>query len=422
MSSSARARSGAPASTVQTPLAAAAHRSAPPWAMVVAVLLAAVNLRTAVTSVGPLLDELQSGIGLGSTGAGVLTTLPVISFAVLGSLTPRLAHAVGEQRSLAGGLVLMTLGLALRATVTSPWQFLLLSVVALVGGAIGNVLLPVLVKRHFGGRVGTMTAVYTTGLAVGTTLAAGASVPLATRGGQVDWRVGLGAWAVLAAPAALVWLLLPGGGGAVSDAAGGRDERPRLPLRGSRTAWSLAVFFGAQSFQAYVAFGWFALFFRDQADVSAARAGLLVAVLAGLSIPISVVIPSLAGRMASQRPLVVGLTACYVVAYAGMLVAPRGGAWAWVVLTGIGSGAFPLALTMIGLRTRTAGATAALSAFAQSVGYVLAGTGPVLFGVLHGATGGWGWSFVLLFGALLVMAVAGWQAGAPRYVEDDVPA
>ena len=392
-------------------------RSAPVWALAVAVVLAALNLRTAVTSVGPLLEELERDIGLSGVLAGLLTTLPVISFAVLGALTPKLAHHVGEQRLLAIGLALMTTGLALRALVSTAWPFLLLSVLALVGGAMGNVLLPVLVKRNFAAHVGGMTAAYTTALAVGATLAAAVSVPLATRGGRIDWRFGLGAWAVLAAVAAVVWLLLPGG----QRAAAGGVQRVRLSMRRSSTAWALAIFFGTQSLQAYVAFGWFALFFREQAGVSGARAGLLVAVVAGLTIPISVVIPALAARMRSQRPLIVLLVGCYVLAYAGMIVAPRGGAWVWAVLIGIGSGCFPLALTMIGLRTRTPEGTVALSAFAQSVGYLLAGVGPLLVGVLRAATGGWGGVFVLLYAALAVMAVAGWQVACPRFVEDDLP-
>jgi CP family cyanate transporter-like MFS transporter len=405
--------------TARTAAPTGTGRRAPAWALITAVLLAALNLRTAVTSVGPLLDELESGIGLTGVLAGVLTTLPVIAFAVLGSLTPRLAHRVGEQRLLAGALVLMTVGLALRAMVSSPWPFLLLSVLALAGGAMGNVLLPVLVKRHFPDRVGTMTAGYTTSMAIGTTLGAALTVPIATRGGTADWRVGLGAWAVLAAVAAACWVVLPGGPRTVD---GERPARVRVPLRGSSTAWSLALFFGSQSLQAYVAFGWFALFFRERAGASATRAGLLVAVLAALSIPVSVVIPSVAARMRSQRPLIALLVACYVVAYSGMLVAPAAGAWIWVVLTGIGSGAFPLALTLIGMRSRTPHTTAALSAFAQSIGYLLAGCGPLLVGVLHGADGGWGKPFALLFGALVVMAVSGWRVGQPRDVEDDVPA
>lgn len=382
-------------------------------------LLAAVNLRTAVTSVGPLLDELHSGIGLTGGLAGFLTTLPVLCFAALGALTPRMAHRLGEQRALTLALVVMTLGLALRALVGSPWLFLLLSVAALAGGAMGNVLLPVIIKRHFAQHIGTMTAGYTTAMAIGTTLGAAVTVPIASLGGGLSWRLGLGAWAVLAALASVVWLVR-------SSRARHSDTevvRPaRLPVRRSRTAWALAIFFGTQSLQAYVAFGWFALFFQERAGVSATEAGLLVGLLAGLAIPISMVVPSMAARWPSQRPVVMALVALYVLAYAGMLVAPRTGSWLWAALVGVASGAFPLALTMIGLRSRTVAGTTSLSAFAQSIGYVLAGTGPLLVGVLHGATGGWTWPFVLLFVDLGVMAVSGWCIARPRYVEDDLEA
>lgn len=400
-----------------TPIASEDGRRAD-WSLIAAVLLAAVNLRTAVTSVGPLLHELHEGIGLSSTLAGALTTLPVLSFATLGALTPRLARRVGDQRALGLALVLMTLGLAFRALVGSPWPFMLLSVAALAGGAMGNVLLPVIIKRHFPRRIGAMTAAYTTSMAVGTTLAAAVTVPLARLGMGISWRLGLGLWAILSAAGAVIWLARAGKSSVGSDSAANRPAW--LPVRHSRTAWALAVFFGTQALQAYVAFGWFALFFQEQAGASAAEAGLLVGVLAGLAIPISMVIPSLAVRRRSQRPLVAGLLALYVIAYFGMLTVPRAGAWAWMVIAGAGGGAFPLALTMIGLRSRTVAGAASLSAFAQSLGYVLAGVGPLLVGVLHGLTGGWVWPFVLLFGDLVLMAVSGWYVAQPRYVEDDL--
>lgn len=384
--------------------------------LVAALLLAAVNLRTAVTSVAPLLDTLEREIGLSSGLAGVLTTLPVLAFAGLGALTPRAAHRLGERRTLATALGLMTAGLFARAVVGSAGPFLLFSVVALAGGAVGNVLLPVLVKRHFPARIGPMTAAYTTVMAVGTTLAAALTVPIARLPGQLDWRVGLGSWGLLAGLATLVWVPL----GVHDQRPEVLGERPRVPLRRSLTAWALAVFFGAQSLQAYVSFGWFALFFQERANASPAHAGLLVAALAGVQIPISLLVPAVAARLRDQRGLVVGLVGCYVIAYLGMLTAPGAADWLWVVLVGVGGGAFPLALTFIGLRSRTPLATAALSAYTQSIGYVLAGGGPLLVGVLHGVTGGWTWPFVLLFADLAVLLVAGWVVGCPRYVEDDL--
>jgi len=399
---------------------AGAPASAPRWSLVAAVVLTALNLRTAVTSVGPLLSEVQAGVGLSSALAGVLTTLPVACFAVVGWYAPAIASRLGEHRAVTGALALMTAGLLGRALVSAPAAFLLLSAVALLGGAVGNVLLPSLVKRHFPDRIGSMTAVYTTSIAIGLTVAAAAAVPLADAAGAGGWRFGLGAWALLSALAVVPWLWhLSDGGARGADAgqrSGGRMVR-------SRTAWALALFFGAQSLQAYVAFGWFALFFREQGGFSASHAGFLVAVVAGLSIPVSAAVPALAARRPSQRPIVVVQAGCYVVAYVGMLTATGfAGGVLWAALVGVGSGAFPLALTMIALRTRTADATASLSAFAQSVGYVLAGGGPLLVGVLHGRSGGWTGSFVLLFAVLGVLVVAGWYAAQPRFVEDEVAA
>ena len=406
--------------TSARPGTAGAATSAPRWSLVAAIVLTALNLRTAVTSVGPLLGEVQDGIGLSSALAGVLTTLPVVCFALVGWYAPAIASRLGEHRAVTGALALMTAGLLGRALVSSPGPFLLLSAVALLGGAVGNVLLPSLVKRHFPDRIGPMTAVYTTSLAVGLTGAAAVTVPLADAVGEGGWRFGLGAWALLSAVAVLPWLwhLSDRGrtGGVPSDRSGGRMLR-------SRTAWALAVFFGAQSLHAYVSFGWFALFFQEQGGFSAAQAGGLLAVVTGLAIPVSAVVPALAARRPSQRPLVLVLAGCYVVAYTGMLSAPAvAGGVLWAALVGVGSGSFPLALTMIALRTRTADATASLSAFAQSVGYVLAGGGPLLVGVLHGRSGGWTGSFVLLFAALGVLVVAGWYAARPRFVEDEVSA
>jgi CP family cyanate transporter-like MFS transporter len=399
-----------------TPGSDAAAGPLPRWLLVVALVLTGVNLRTAVTSVGPVLDELERGLGLGSALAGVLTTLPVLAFAALGAITPSIAGRIGERRTLAAGLVLMASGLAVRAVAGSAAVFLLMSVLALVGGAMGNVLLPALVKRHFPDRIGVMTAVYTTALAIGTTAAAGLTVPVSQLGGAEGWRLGLGVWALLAAVAVLPWLALLRGDVRRGTPRG--DHRATALVR-SPLAWALAVYFGSQSLQAYVAFGWYAQLYRD-AGLSAQRAGLLVAFIAALSIPTSMVMPAWAARMRSQRPLILLLVAMYAVSYAGLLAAPRSAPWLWAALSGLGAAAFPLALTLIGMRTRTPATTAALSAFAQSIGYLLAGTGPLLVGVLYGATGGWGWPFALMWVALAAMLVSGWVVGRERYVEDDL--
>jgi CP family cyanate transporter-like MFS transporter len=403
-------------STTAATAAPSATRLTPTWLLVAAVVLGAFNLRTAVTSVGPLLDEVQRDIGLTSQVAGILTTMPLVSFVVFGSLTPAIMRRVGEQAAMILGLTVMTAGLVLRATTGSVWLFLLFSMLALAGGAMGNVLLPALVKRHFPDRVGTLTAAYTTSMAVGTAVPAAVAVPLAGLYGPDNWRLGLGAWALPASVALVVWLCLPRRRGR-PDTTG---QRGVSRMFRSPTAWALATLFGSQSLLAFVAFGWFAQFYREQAGASATEAGLLVAFLSALSIPVSMIVPGLTLRRPSQRPLIAGFVACYVVAFSGMLVAPRAGAWLWAFLFGVGVGVFPLALTLIGLRSRTADTTAALSAFTQSGGYLFAAAGPLLVGVLHGATGGWTWPFVLLFADLALLAVSGWWIAQPRFVEDDL--
>ncbi|MDT4935089.1 MAG: transporter, family, cyanate transporter [Pseudonocardiales bacterium] len=371
-------------------------------------------MRTAVTSVGAVLDDLQSGLHATSGVAGLITTLPVMCFALIGSLAPRLSHRWGAHQLIVAALVLMTIGLLLRAVVDSIWLFLLFSVLALSGGAISNVLLPSLVKRHFPDRIGRMTAVYTTALAVGTTATAGLTVPIGELGG--GWRAGLGSWALLSAVAVLPWLPTI------------RHDRPDpdtprgLPanrLVRSRTAWILTIFFAFQSFQAYVAFGWFFKFMHAH-GVSSGSAGWMVAVLSALGIPVSMIAPSVAPRY--HRWVIGVLGASYLVAYLGLAAAPVGGAWVWMVFTGIGSGMFPLALTLIGLRARSAETTAALAAFVQTIGYVVAGTGPLLFGVLYGLTNSWALPLGLLFVALALAVGSGWLACRPSFVDDELAA
>jgi MFS transporter, CP family, cyanate transporter len=389
----------------------ASPRSAP-WLLLVALVLTGLSVRTAVTSVGAVLDDLQSGLHAGSGVAGVITTLPVISFAAMGAATPRLSHRFGAQRLLVVALVLMTLGMVLRAVANSIWVFLLLSVLALAGGAISNVLMPSLVKRHFPDQIGRMTAVYTTAMAVGLTASAGLTVPIGRLGD--GWRLGIGSWAVLAALAVLPWL--PTLRGDAPD-----PETPRGISAGrlvhSRTAWLLAIFFAFQSFQAYVAFGWFAKFLRAH-GISAGTAGWMIALVAAMSIPVSMVVPSIAPR--HHRLVMVVLGVSNLIAYLGLAIAPAGGAWLWMALAGVGSGMFPLSLTFIGLRSRTAETTAALSAFVQTIGYVIAGTGPLLFGILHGATDSWALPLALLFVALALAFGSGWLACRPTYVDDEL--
>jgi len=385
------------------------------------IVVLAFNLRPAAVSVGPLLDEITHGLGMSGTQTALLTSLPVLCFASVGALAPRLGKALGLHRSVMLGLVAMTLGLWARAHVDGVWSFLALSFLALAGMAASNVLLPSLVKLHFPDQIGHVTGLYSTALAVGITATSTLTVPIAEHHrvhGEIDWRRGLVAWAITAAIAAVPWLGMLGGEHRTNAA----SDVPSLrfaEMARTRLAWAMAAFFGLQSMQAYAIFGWFADIFRDS-GYSAHTAGLLLGVVTGISIPLSWLVPRMTARLGDPTRLLTALMLCYLLGYAGMLFAPHDGAIVWALLIGAGTTTFPMVLTLIGLRARSSTGTAALSGFTQSVGYLIAVIGPFGVGVLHDASGGWNVPILALLILCVPQYLVGRVACRPRYLEDEL--
>ncbi|GAA3889421.1 CynX/NimT family MFS transporter [Streptomyces lacrimifluminis] len=397
--------------------------------VVVGIVLSALNLRPAITSLGALLEEVRDGLGMSGTAAGVLTSVPPFCFALFGVMAPRLARRFGVGAVVCAGMAAIAAGLAIRPWTGTAAGFLAASALALMGIAVGNVLMPVVVKRWFPDRVGSMTGLYSMALALGTAAAAAITVPMTGALGG-SWRAGLTVWAVLAAAAVVPWIPLVrdrGAGGPRRETPSARgtsatgERAGALRITRSRTAWALAVFFGLQATAAYVTMGWMAQIFRD-AGVPAGTAGLLLAVTMAMGVPLAFVIPRVATRLPHQGPIVVVLGACGLLGYAGLYIAPAGGAWAWAVLLGIANCAFPLALTMVGMRARTGAGVAQLSAFAQSTGYLISIPGPLVVGVLYQHSGGWGLPLALMAGLLLPQMVVGVLAGRDRTVEDEAAA
>jgi MFS transporter, CP family, cyanate transporter len=407
------------------------------WLALVAIFLTSVNLRPAVTSAGALLREVQLGTGMSGLEAGLLTTLPPVCFGAFGLLAGRLGRRFGTPTTVALGLLLVAVSLVVRPMTDQAWWLLLWTVPALAGMAVGNVLLPVAVKRVFPTRVGRVTGIYSFGLALGTAAAAGVTVPIATLAGS--WRLGLAIWAVPALLAAIPWWWLrvvrapipppaavPASGTAVSTGAASATgvtapavSPPARPVHHGRQSWALAGFFGLQSLAAYVVMGWLPSIYQD-AGIDPAHAGLLLALVVGIGAPISIVLPELAARRDDQRVWVVGLAAMAAAAYLGLLLAPAGAPVLWAVLLGIGMGAFPLALVLIGLRALTSEGTAKLSSLAQGAGYLLAASGPVAIGVLHDATDSWTPPLLVLLALLVPQVWCGLVAGRAGHV--DAPA
>jgi len=393
-------------------------------------LLSAFNLRTAVTSLTPLLDLLGTQFGFGPATAGVFGMLPPAAFALFGALTPRLAHRIGLERSALLAMGLATAGLLARGGAGSTWHLLLSSVVALAGMGIGNVVIPPLIKRYFPQHIGTLSSIYISLIQLGTLLPAILSVPMVS---AIGWPLAQSSWALVALVATLSWVAVllrerrPNSliGKLHDQAVRSGDEAPELPVPlpsrriwRSPLAWNMALMFGMNSLLSYSFFTWLPHFFI-QTGSSAEFGGMMLGLFAGMGLLTALVIPGVAARMRNQFLLIIGCVVAYAIALPGLLFAPMAAPWLWSVLLGLGASTFPLGLTLINLRTRTPAGSAALSGFAQGVGYTIASLGPIVFGFLHDVTDGWGWPFAFLALSIALCTLGGWYICQPRWLEDE---
>jgi CP family cyanate transporter-like MFS transporter len=376
--------------------------------LVAAIVAVALNQRPAVVAVAPVLGDLRAETGLSSALAGLLTTLPVLCFGAFAPAAPRLARRIGLETAVGLSLVLLAGGIALR--LLSPVALLFAgSLLAGAAIAFANVLLPAYVKREFT-RPGAVMGLYSASLNIGAAAGAAATVPIATALG-VDWRTALGLWLMLALAALALWLPVAGTG---------RAHRTTEPLPDDSGSWSLlrqplarqvTAYLGLQSVQFYTVAAWLPTLLADS-GVPVREGGLLLGFANVVGAAGALLAPAQAGRMRTQRPLILAVAACYLVGLGGLLVAPASGTLAWVGAFGLAQGSgFALALTLIVLRSPTPLVAARLGGVAQCLGYLLAALGPLVVGALHDLTGGWTWPVALLLVALVPLAWSGWGAG-----------
>jgi CP family cyanate transporter-like MFS transporter len=380
------------------------------WLLVTSLVLIAINLRPALSSLGPVLKEVIADTGLSAGGASLLTTAPVVCLGLFGVLAPRISRRLGTERAVLALLLVLALGTALRGLGT-PLALLVGAILAGAGIGVTNVLLPGIVKRDFPDHAALMTGVYTMALCAGAAMAAGATLPIAQAAGG-SWAAALAFWTIPVVIAAAVWLTqIPRRQGQAGHAG--------FTVRGmwsSPLAWQVTLFMGLQSSLAYTVFGWLVPILRDR-GVDGVAAGIMVSVSILIQVGAALVAPSLATRGRDQR---LATLLCMVFSVAGLwgcLFAPLSTVWLWVVLLGIGQGAaFAVAITLIVLRTKDSHAAAHLSAMSQGVGYTLASGGPLLTGLLHDWTGGWTAAGILVLAIGTVAALAGQGAGRDRQV------
>jgi CP family cyanate transporter-like MFS transporter len=382
------------------------------WWLAFGLVLIAANLRPAVVVLSPLLPQIVEAEHLSATRAGVLNALPVLFFGLLAPMAPRLAHRYSAEGILLGALVALVAGFALRLV---PGQPMLFAGTSLAGAAIAvcNVVVPGLIKRDFGGRIGLMTGLYSMALSGGAALAAGLTVPLAA-GLGVSWRVALAGWGLLAVLTALVWapqVTRP----RVHSSAGTEPGRAHTTVWRSGLGWAVAAFMGLQSFNFYAVAAWLPALFVAR-GVDDATAGLMLALAQVTGTVASLLVPLVAARLGRQRALGLLVTIGMAVGVAGLAFLP-GASVAWVVVLGASQGAgFSLSLTLIVLRTSRATEAAELSGMSQTVGYLFAATGPLVLGAALDVSGGWRLPLLVLLVALVPQGVAAARAGRAELV------
>lgn len=439
--------------------------------LVVAVVLFALNMRAGVTSIAPVLQEIQGGLHMSDSLAGLLTSLPTLIFALVGLITPLASRTLGLHSTMLVAMVALSLGLIVRAFMGGSAGFLVFTIVALAGIAITNVLMPAFIKTHFPAKIPTYTAVYSTALTAMAFLSSVVVAPM-SHSMSTGWRGAVGFWGLLAVlavvPAGILVALQKkhrlavGDGAAAGDGAGasgaanaditadadvaahtganapgntaaasaavdadaanaaaGAEPAKLWVMFRSKKACALALFFGLQSLHAFVQMGWLAQIFRDY-GVSQNYAGMLAGLMQLLSIPGAMLAPALLGKVKNPRILVAGTAAIAAPAYLGMLLAPASVPWLWVILFALANTTFPMALTLIGWSGRSGDTTALLSSFVQSFGFLIASLGPLLVGILLQATTGWTVPLIFCLVLVIPFAIAGYIAAAPGYVDDQL--
>ncbi|MGJ7911607.1 CynX/NimT family MFS transporter [Neobacillus sp. LXY-1] len=390
-------------------------KSAYLYLLITGIVLVAFNLRPAITSIGPLIGDIQEDVGLAHWSAGLLMSMPLIVFAFMSPLVPKIAIRLSNEVTLLFGLFLLMIGIVIRSVPVTISLFIGTLAIG-IGIAIGNVLLPAIVKDKFPKKFGLMTSVYSTSMALVASLASGLSVPLAHEV-NLGWQGALIVWGIPAIAAFVIWIYL------LKANRGVQSEVKKVKIGShniwcSFLAWQIAIFMGFQSFLFYVTVSWLPEILHSH-GMSTGTAGWMLSFSQLVGLPASFLIPVFAGRFKSQFWLAFILSLLTFLGFVGLL---WGGPSYFIlivsiILIGIGLGGnFPLALTYIGLRARNAAQAAELSGMAQSSGYIIAAAGPLFIGYLFDQTHQWTVPLITLIIVSLIVMVFGMLSGRNRYV------
>lgn len=379
------------------------------------IVLVASTLRAPITSVGPVITEITDQLVLSHVLVGLVTAIPLISFAVLSVFVPKAARKIGLERLLLYSMLVLALGSYARSYGNVPLLFL---GAGMIGAAItiGNVLMPAFIKKKFPEKVGLITGIYLVSMNLTSALAAGFSINIGQATGM-GWKTSIGVWGFLALIAFFVWL--PQVGEKVQHVQPGTAYGTKKGSAWrSSLAWNVSVFMGLQSFLFYSFAAWLPTVLLSW-GMSYERSGWMLSYIQMAQLPIMLIGPILAGKMKDQSPLVWFTFVLLLLGIGGVIFGKTDYIIISVILLGISLGlAFTLATMFFVLRTKNILEAADLSGMAQSVGYWLAACGPPAFGALYEITGTWYASLGMLVVAIVLLFITGLASAKDRYVHD----
>lgn len=384
-----------------------------PALVIIGILLIASNLRGPITGIGPILAFISDDLNLSATQAGMLTTLPLLAFAIFSPLSSGLARKIGLEPSLMLALLAITSGIVIRSAGSTLTLYLGTCIIG-IGIAIGNVLLPSLLKRDFPNKVPTLTAIYVLMMGVGATISSSTTIPMLNLANSLnvtaipDWAFALATTLVLPLITMLVWL--PQTSHHTKPATDTADIDSHSYMWRSAAAWQVSGFLALNSFIMYAFIAWLPSILVSN-GYSEHQAGYIHGILQLASAAPAIVLIPLMAKVKDKRVLSLIMTILAFIGITGLLMMPQR-AVAWVMMLGFScGGGFILGLSFVGLRTHNAHQAAALSGMAQCIGYLFAATGPIIFGSLHETTGSWDMPLIITAGISIIWASLAVKAG-----------
>lgn len=386
--------------------------SASAWLLILGIVFIALTLRSPLTSVGPIIDEIRKALHISNVAAGFITTIPLLAFAIVSPIVPKIARKITVEKSLLFATIILAIGIVLRSSGSISMLFIGTALIG-IGISFGNVLLPSLIKLKFPLKVGIMTAIYTVAMNSSASLAAGVSYPISTL--RYGWQGTLGIWIIFAILAIIIWM---------PQTKNVQLEKPptlaeqheKKPMWRYPLAWIIMLAMGFQSMLFYTTAAWIPEMFKAQ-GLSAGQAGAMFSILQIAQIPMTFITPIIASKLKDQRPIVVFFGILYIIGFGGLLIGLTDYSALWMICIGLAGGAsFSTCMMFFSLRAKDAFESADLSGFAQSLGYLCAAIGPVLYGYIHDKYDSFDTANFMYIIVVIISVTASFIAAKNRYV------